>query len=54
MAFGLAGRRPEQVLSILAIESEPASPAWAAKMDRLLDEQGIDPASISARVNGSA
>ena len=36
VAFGLAGRRPEQVLSILAIESEPASPAWAAKMDRLL------------------
>jgi pimeloyl-ACP methyl ester carboxylesterase len=36
VAFGLAARRPEQVLSILAIESEPASGAWAAKMDRLL------------------
>ncbi|QMU77981.1 alpha/beta hydrolase [Streptacidiphilus sp. PB12-B1b] len=36
VAFGLAQRRPEQVLSILAIESEPATPAWAAKMERLL------------------
>jgi pimeloyl-ACP methyl ester carboxylesterase len=36
VAFGLAARRPEQVLSILAIESEPASPAWAAKLDGIL------------------
>ncbi|TDU02024.1 alpha-beta hydrolase superfamily lysophospholipase [Streptomyces sp. 846.5] len=36
VAFGLAARRPEQVVSILAVESEPASPAWAAKLDGLL------------------
>ena len=36
VAFGLAARRPEQVLSILAIESEPATAAWAAKLDRML------------------
>lgn len=36
VAFGLAARRPEQVVSILAIESEPASRAWAEKLDGIL------------------
>lgn len=36
VAFGLAARRPAQVASILAIESEPASEAWAAKLDGIL------------------
>ncbi|MDH6115076.1 pimeloyl-ACP methyl ester carboxylesterase [Kitasatospora sp. MAP12-15] len=38
VAFSLAARRPEQVASILAIESEPASPAWAVKLDGILRE----------------
>ncbi|MFB7663653.1 alpha/beta fold hydrolase [Kitasatospora sp. NPDC056138] len=37
VAFGLAVRRPAQVASILAIESEPASRAWAAKLAGILD-----------------
>ncbi|MFJ2863763.1 alpha/beta fold hydrolase [Kitasatospora sp. NPDC087314] len=36
VAFGLAARRPEQVVGILAIESEPATAAWAAKLDGIL------------------
>ncbi|MFI6446624.1 alpha/beta fold hydrolase [Kitasatospora sp. NPDC050543] len=36
VAFGLAARRPEQITGILAIESEPASPAWSAKLDAIL------------------
>ncbi|MEU1626713.1 alpha/beta hydrolase [Streptomyces sp. NPDC020096] len=32
-AFGLAARRPDQVAGLLIIESEPATPAWAVKMD---------------------
>ncbi|MCC9307897.1 alpha/beta hydrolase [Kitasatospora sp. RB6PN24] len=36
VAFGLAEQRPDRVASILAIESEPASPAWAAKLDGIL------------------
>jgi pimeloyl-ACP methyl ester carboxylesterase len=32
VAFGLAARRPELVSSILVIESEPATAAWAARM----------------------
>ncbi len=50
VAFGLAARRPEQVAGILAIESEPASRAWAVKLDGilrraescLLDESTLD------------
>jgi pimeloyl-ACP methyl ester carboxylesterase len=36
VAFALAARRPEQVLGILSIESEPATAAWAAKLDDIL------------------
>ncbi|MFI9270965.1 alpha/beta fold hydrolase [Kitasatospora sp. NPDC052896] len=36
VAFGLAARHPERVLSILAIESEPATLAWAGKLDGIL------------------
>ncbi|MGE7433926.1 alpha/beta fold hydrolase [Kitasatospora sp. NPDC001175] len=36
VAFGLAARRPARVASILAIESEPASRSWAAKLDGIL------------------
>ncbi|MBP0454831.1 alpha/beta fold hydrolase [Kitasatospora sp. RG8] len=36
VAFALAARRPELVAGILAIESEPASAAWAAKLDGIL------------------
>ncbi|GAA2741015.1 alpha/beta hydrolase [Kitasatospora cinereorecta] len=42
VAFGLAVRRPERVASILAIESEPASPAWAAKLDGILRRARIE------------
>ncbi|MDH6135656.1 pimeloyl-ACP methyl ester carboxylesterase [Kitasatospora sp. MAA4] len=42
VAFALAARRPEQVLSILAIESEPASAAWAAKLDGILRRAEIE------------
>ncbi|WP_371501766.1 alpha/beta hydrolase [Kitasatospora sp. NBC_00374] len=36
VAFSLAARRPARVAGILAVESEPASPAWAAKLDGIL------------------
>ncbi|WP_033823556.1 alpha/beta fold hydrolase [Kitasatospora sp. MBT63] len=36
VAFALAARRPERITGILAIESEPASPAWAVKLDGIL------------------
>jgi pimeloyl-ACP methyl ester carboxylesterase len=36
VAFGLAEQQPARVASILAIESEPASPAWADKLDGIL------------------
>ncbi|MGC0314867.1 alpha/beta fold hydrolase [Kitasatospora acidiphila] len=36
VAYGLAEQRPDRVASILAIESEPASPAWATKLDGIL------------------
>ncbi|MCG6493959.1 alpha/beta fold hydrolase [Kitasatospora sp. A2-31] len=38
VAFALAARRPELVAGILAIESEPASAAWAAKLDGILTD----------------
>jgi pimeloyl-ACP methyl ester carboxylesterase len=36
VAFGYAERRPERVATITAIESEPATEAWARKLDGLL------------------
>jgi pimeloyl-ACP methyl ester carboxylesterase len=36
VAFGYAFRRPERVASVTAIESEPATEAWALKLGRLL------------------
>jgi pimeloyl-ACP methyl ester carboxylesterase len=36
IAFGLAVRRPERAASVTLIESEPATAAWAAKLDRIL------------------
>lgn len=53
-AFQLAVRRPEQVRSILAIESEPATPAWAAKMARLLQqaEVGLPHPAVCAWIAG--
>jgi len=36
IAFGYALRRPDRVASITAIESEPATEAWARKLGRLL------------------
>ncbi|MCX4751517.1 alpha/beta hydrolase [Kitasatospora sp. NBC_01287] len=36
VAFALAARRPAQVAAILAIESEPATAAWAVKLDDIL------------------
>ncbi|MGW2255631.1 alpha/beta fold hydrolase [Kitasatospora sp. NPDC001660] len=38
VAFALATRRPELVAGILAIESEPASAAWATKLDGILTD----------------
>ncbi|MFJ3792826.1 alpha/beta fold hydrolase [Kitasatospora sp. NPDC090091] len=38
VAFALAARRPELVAGILAIESEPASAAWATKLDGILTD----------------
>jgi pimeloyl-ACP methyl ester carboxylesterase len=32
VVFGLAARRPDRVASIVAIESEPATPAWLDRM----------------------
>lgn len=37
IAFGWAARHPERSLSLTLIESEPATPAWAAKLGRILD-----------------
>ncbi|MFB7504549.1 alpha/beta fold hydrolase [Streptomyces broussonetiae] len=37
IAFGYAARHPERALSLTLIESEPATPAWAAKLGRILD-----------------
>ncbi|GGZ47845.1 alpha/beta hydrolase [Streptomyces subrutilus] len=37
VAFGHALRRPERVASMVVIESEPATPAWAAKLAGLLE-----------------
>jgi pimeloyl-ACP methyl ester carboxylesterase len=37
VAFGYADRRPERVATITAIESEPATDAWAVKLDGLLE-----------------
>ncbi|MCU1692664.1 MAG: hydrolase [Frankiales bacterium] len=36
VAYALAGRSPDRVASVLAIESEPATPAWARKMAQIL------------------
>ncbi|MGW3144397.1 MULTISPECIES: alpha/beta fold hydrolase [Streptomyces] len=36
VAFGWAARHPERAASLTLIESEPATTAWAAKLDRLL------------------
>nr|WP_225098831.1 alpha/beta fold hydrolase [Streptomyces sp. CoH27] len=37
IAFGWAARHPERVTSLTLIESEPPTPAWAAKLGRILD-----------------
>ncbi|MCX4784364.1 alpha/beta fold hydrolase [Streptomyces sp. NBC_01264] len=37
VAFGHALRRPERVASMVVIESEPATAAWAAKLSGLLE-----------------
>ncbi|MFJ3234133.1 alpha/beta fold hydrolase [Streptomyces sp. NPDC086787] len=37
IAFGWAARHPERTASLALIESEPATPAWAAKLGRILD-----------------
>ncbi|WP_079133530.1 alpha/beta hydrolase [Streptomyces sp. FXJ1.172] len=37
IAFGYAARHPQRTLSLTLIESEPATPAWAAKLGRILD-----------------
>jgi 3-oxoadipate enol-lactonase len=37
VAFSFAQRHPQRVLSLLVIESEPATPTWAAKISELLD-----------------
>ncbi|WP_423832734.1 alpha/beta fold hydrolase [Streptomyces manipurensis] len=37
VAFGLARRRPERVASMVVVESEPATAAWAVKLAGLLD-----------------
>ncbi|MBO7940905.1 alpha/beta fold hydrolase [Streptomyces antibioticus] len=36
IAFGYAVRRPERAASVTLIESEPATPAWAVKLERIL------------------
>ncbi len=36
IAFGYAVRHPERVASLSLIESEPATPAWASKLRRIL------------------
>ncbi|QNP69003.1 alpha/beta hydrolase [Streptomyces roseirectus] len=37
VAFGYAVRHPERTASLTLIESEPATPAWALKLGRILD-----------------
>ncbi|WP_428986525.1 alpha/beta fold hydrolase [Streptomyces camelliae] len=37
IAFGWAARHPDRVTSLTLIESEPPTPAWAAKLGRILD-----------------
>ncbi|MEU7037360.1 alpha/beta hydrolase [Streptomyces sp. NPDC046237] len=37
VAFGYALRRPERVAAMVVIESEPATPPWAAKLAGLLE-----------------
>ncbi|WP_153542958.1 alpha/beta fold hydrolase [Streptomyces sp. RB17] len=37
IAFGFAARHPERTASLTLIESEPATPAWAAKLGQILD-----------------
>lgn len=36
VAFGWAARHPERAMSVTLIESEPATPAWALKLDGIL------------------
>lgn len=36
VAFGFAARRPERAASVTLIESEPATAAWAVKLDGIL------------------
>ncbi|WP_460071363.1 alpha/beta fold hydrolase [Streptomyces sp. YKOK-I1] len=36
VAFGYAARHPERASSVCLIESEPATPAWAEKLERIL------------------
>ena len=36
IAFGYAARHPERAASVTLIESEPATPDWAVKLDRIL------------------
>ncbi|ARP69090.1 alpha/beta hydrolase [Streptomyces pluripotens] len=36
VAFGYAARHPERTAGLTLIESEPATPAWAAKLGRIL------------------
>ncbi|MFD8871953.1 alpha/beta fold hydrolase, partial [Streptomyces sp. NPDC059590] len=38
VAFQYAVRHPERVAGLSLIESEPATPAWAAKLDRMLGD----------------
>ncbi|MFJ8588961.1 alpha/beta fold hydrolase [Streptomyces sp. NPDC093595] len=37
VAYAYARRRPERVASLVAVESEPATAAWAVKLARLLE-----------------
>ncbi|MCQ9181600.1 alpha/beta hydrolase [Streptomyces sp. IBSBF 2953] len=37
IAFGFAARHPERAASVSLIESEPATAAWAVKLDGILD-----------------
>ncbi|MEV5874877.1 alpha/beta hydrolase [Streptomyces sp. NPDC052101] len=37
IAFGFAARHPERTATLTLIESEPATPAWAAKLGGILD-----------------
>jgi|SRR5437762_395781 len=40
IAFGFAARHPDRVAGIVAIESEPATAAWSAKLAGILDRAG--------------